>query len=128
MPQISTTHPPASQGQQIRGALPCGRCGSSEYTIEKRPPHVALLCARCGQWLRWIRRRVADNFSAEPAQTRQQGKKLIGHDREVETGEDSNCNHREQLDQLIKHLSSIDRALSIVTRALCNGVRNEQGN
>jgi len=37
----------------------CPSCGSTKRVTESRPPHVALVCADCRKWFRWIRKGAA---------------------------------------------------------------------
>lgn len=35
-------------------------CGSTQFRIEERPPHLGKFCSGCGRWQKWLRRSKHD--------------------------------------------------------------------
>jgi hypothetical protein len=110
-----------SKARQTRDT--CPSCGLSNTYTRAKSPHVGLYCAGCGRWIRWVARHEAAKFPAAPATT-SPGLKLASPVAAEPTKPAAGaCDHRVELDRLIRHLAGVERELAVVTRALMNGVK-----
>lgn len=37
--------------------MKCKKCNSEKFTIIENEPHIGLYCAKCGAWVKWIKRK-----------------------------------------------------------------------
>lgn len=51
-------------------AQSCPHCQSDQLYTKLEPPHIALRCAACRSWIKWVKRSEADNYPREPAADR----------------------------------------------------------
>ena len=115
----------------------CPHCGSAELYKRTQPPHIALRCADCERWVRWIPRHEGSIFPSKPVAQPGPTLQLVPEPppkpapflkpvtpQQVDSPSVSKpvvCDHSEQLDRLIHHLDNIDRELSIIVRAMMRG-------
>ena len=100
----------------------CSHCESIDLREQEKPPHVGLWCNACGRWVRWIRKSSARLRIAAPPpipEARQAQLQLPDVDPEAKCGH----HHCAEIERLTQALNGIERELTIIVRALCNGIQ-----
>jgi DNA-directed RNA polymerase subunit M/transcription elongation factor TFIIS len=108
--------------------ISCPHCGGDQLFVRKQPPHIALRCASCQRWIKWVSRSASNRFPQEPAVKPSPALKLVERvDTEPAKPAASTllgCGHCGEISRLLNHLVGIERHLEIVTRALTGSLRS----
>jgi hypothetical protein len=119
---MNMTHYKAPAGQPDS----CPHCGSSDQLYTRvEGLQIALRCGQCQRWVKWLSKIQAANFPAKPAEPRPVQKEPAPEPisrMEPTKPAAVGCDHRDELDRLARHLGGIERELTVIVRALGNGV------
>jgi hypothetical protein len=114
-----------STRSQSQPDIPCPHCGGHQLFVREQPPHIALRCAACDRWIKWVSRSDSNRFPQQPAVNSSPTLKLVPREvvpkfreQSKEPDKPADCGHCAEVSRLLKHLAGIERHLEIVTRAL----------
>ncbi len=99
----------------------CPHCGADQLFVREQPPHIALRCGSCDRWVKWVSRSDAARFPTEPAKPDSSPTLKLAH--RVQPPLPGACNHRDELDRLVRAMTGIERELVVIARALGGGGR-----
>ena len=91
----------------------CPKCQSLNLREKEKPSHIELFCNECGSWVKWVPRKQ----KLKLAENKEPPEQL------ALPAAESTCTRCHDLDRLLKEMEGISRALSIITRAMINGIR-----